>query len=114
MSSQISSHILHTHEHTPTLTLPHPVSGSSNSIPSDLLILQVNAFLEAAEDVEVDPETIQELVQLISDKRELPDVVDEPGLESEGNEWLSGEEHLDEDLDISALFADVNDGTRNL
>lgn len=115
MNGQASSQLVHTYEHTPNLNLA-PVPGPSNAYQPDLLLLQVKAFLEAAEDVEVDPETIQELIQLISD-REPTNVVDEtPDVETEDDEWLSRQEHLlhndhDDDLDISALFNNnVHDG----
>ncbi|KAF9077935.1 DHS-like NAD/FAD-binding domain-containing protein [Rhodocollybia butyracea] len=102
MNTQTSSY---PHEVTSTLSLPQLVSGPSSSVPqANLLILQVNAFLEAAEDVEVDPETIQELLQLISD-RNPTNVVDEtPETESEDHEWRTGDKHNDEDIDISVLF----------
>ncbi|KAJ3916038.1 SIR2-domain-containing protein [Lentinula edodes] len=78
----------------------------------DLLILQVKAFLDAAEDVEVGPETIQELLQLIAD-RQTTNVVDlepTPDVEDEDDEWLPGQEHNDVELDISALFTNAHDG----
>lgn len=103
MNGQVPSNIVHTHEPAPNLNLGPSQSapGPSNASPPDLLLLQVKAFLEAAEDVEVDPETIQELIQLISD-RESTTVVED--LESEDEEWQPGDENNLHDLDISALF----------
>lgn len=103
MNGQVSSHIVHAHEPAPNLNLGPPQSapGPSNASPPDLLLLQVKAFLEAAEDVEVDPETIQELIQLISD-RESTTIVEDA--ESEDEEWQPGDENNLHDLDISALF----------
>ncbi|KAJ4470130.1 SIR2-domain-containing protein [Lentinula aciculospora] len=106
-------HTIHAHELKPPLTLPQPISGPSNTSPTNLLILQVKAFLEAAEDVEVGPETIQELLQLISDRQTTSavDLEPAPDVENEDDEYLPDEEHNDVELDISALFTDAHDET---
>ncbi|KAJ3850632.1 SIR2-domain-containing protein [Lentinula lateritia] len=102
---------VHTHELNPPLL--QPISGPSTASSMDLLILQVKAFLDAAEDVEVGPETIQELLQLIAD-RQTTNVVDlepTPNVDDEDDEWLPGQEHNDVELDISALFTNAHDET---
>ncbi|KAJ4479678.1 DHS-like NAD/FAD-binding domain-containing protein [Lentinula edodes] len=104
-------HTVDTRELNPPL--PQSISGPSTASPMDLLILQVKAFLDAAEDVEVGPETIQELLQLIAD-RQTTNVVDlepTPDVEDEDDEWLPGKENNDVELDISALFMNAHDET---
>ncbi|KAJ4486926.1 DHS-like NAD/FAD-binding domain-containing protein [Lentinula lateritia] len=104
-------YIVHTHELNPPL--PQPISGPSTAFSMDLLILQVNAFLDAAEDVEVGPETIQELLQLIADRQTTNVVDSEPtsDVEDDDDEWLPDQEHSDVELDISALFTNAHDET---
>ncbi|KAJ3789830.1 SIR2-domain-containing protein [Lentinula aff. detonsa] len=105
-------HTVNVHELDPSLTPVQPASGPSNASSTNLLLLQVKAFLEAAEDVEVGPETIQELLHLIADRHPTNDGDSKPTQnENEDEEWLPGEEHNDVELDISALFTDEHNGT---
>ncbi|KAL0066069.1 NAD-dependent histone deacetylase sir2 [Marasmius tenuissimus] len=70
------------------------------------------AFLEATEDVDVEPETIQELIQLLTDK-EATGKLSSESLEleiDEGDEEDDPEKGLPE-LDISALFTRKDDNT---
>ncbi|KAL0571673.1 NAD-dependent histone deacetylase sir2 [Marasmius crinis-equi] len=82
----------------------------------DLLFLQIRAFLEAAEDVDVEPETIQELIQLLTDKESSGDLPSESlGVFAHENQDGGDDEYDPEkepqELDISALFTRKDDDT---
>ncbi|KAJ3837099.1 SIR2-domain-containing protein [Lentinula raphanica] len=113
MDSGSSHNILNSHEFNPSLTSIPPLSESNNASPSNLLLLQVKAFLQAAEDVEVGTETIQELLQLLTDtqttKVELEPTRD--AQDDEDEEWLPADDLNDMELDISALYTGVPNET---
>ncbi|KAJ8095106.1 NAD-dependent histone deacetylase sir2 [Marasmius tenuissimus] len=91
---------------------PSHKSNLSDASPADLLFFQARAFLEATEDVDVEPETIQELIQLLTDK-EATGKLSSESLEleiDEGDEEDDPEKGLPE-LDISALFTRKDDNT---
>lgn len=68
----------------------------------DLLLLQVQAFLDAAEDVDIEPETLQDLLESIPDDDESEHV--QGVIEDESQDVLA-DSQADVELDISALFA---------
>lgn len=86
-----------------------PAALTSN----DLLVLQVRAFLDASEDVDIDVETVEDLMQTIT-----TDNIDTHN-DSSGEDEIHDEEDEDEslamgadpELDISILYAMEQEGT---
>jgi hypothetical protein len=80
---------------------------------NDLLASQVQAFLEAAEDVDVDAETIEDILQaLMVDKEDVEDAVTRSQADTQLNDEDSdGElEASTQELDISPLFERNHEG----
>ena len=112
----LSQRVVHPQDSHTVATARNDVSEpshrtSTDASPADLLFFQARAFLEAAEDVDVEPETIQELVQLLTDR----EVTGKPSSESPDLESDDGDEEYDPEkgipeLDISALFTRKGDG----
>ncbi|KAG7093502.1 hypothetical protein E1B28_007177 [Marasmius oreades] len=121
LSGKLSPDVVHSQDSNNTVTANtrnayKPLTDASSV---DLLFLQIRAFLEAIEDVDVEPETVQELIQLLTGKES--NIEDQT---SEAIEVLSDDEHDDgnedydpekdsdpQELDISALFTRKHDDT---
>lgn len=74
--------------------LQHVNSGND----CDRLILQVRAFLKASEDVDIDTETLEDLIQALNQD-------DDPSSKSSSDEDLSAAEHLKSDAAYEELYA---------
>ena len=81
---------------------------------NELLALQVQAFLEASEDVDVDAETIEDILQALMVDRED---IEEAETRSETHMDEDEDEHSDaeleastQELDISPLFEGSHEG----
>ncbi|KAK7466319.1 NAD-dependent histone deacetylase sir2 [Stygiomarasmius scandens] len=107
-----SAHIAHPQSLAPALN-PQSINNDQKDTVGplneqetiDVLSLQVKAFLAAADDVDVDMETLQQLVKILEDREGNDRGVE---IEGEDEEWLPGkdpEEPALEELDISALFS---------
>ncbi|RDB15806.1 NAD-dependent protein deacetylase hst1 [Hypsizygus marmoreus] len=78
----------------------------------EIFVLQVRAFLEAAEDVDIDPETVEDLMQSIpndfpaSEEFVGPGRIIDPAEDSDSDENVNFPE---EELDISALYSVEDD-----
>ena len=99
-----SEHIIHENNHADSLG---PTNGPRIKDGNQLLALQIQAFLEASEDVDdVDPETIEDILQaLIVDREDAEDAETRSG--SQMNEDEDSDEELEpstQELDISPLF----------
>jgi hypothetical protein len=112
-----SAALLHTQEpHTAATATEGDIKPSrsvANASAVQLLFLQVKAFLEATEDVDVEPETIQELLELLHNKQLEPSTASM--LENASHENSEDDEDYDpekpeHELDISALFTQKDDG----
>ena len=79
---------------------------------NELLASQIQAFLEAAEDVDVDAETIEDILQaLMVDKEEVEDAETRPDTKMNEYEDSDGElEASTQELDISPLFERNHEG----
>ena len=87
-----SEHTVHESEHVdPLVEVQRP--ANTGAIANELLALQVQAFLEASEDVDVDAETIEDILEVLADTDE--DV--ETDMPSEIQVDQSEESHDDED-----------------
>jgi len=77
-----------------------------------LLALQVQAFLEASEDVDVDAETIEDILQaLIVDREDVDDAETRSETQMNEDEDSDGEfEASIQELDISPLFEGNHEG----
>lgn len=81
----------------------------SDASRTNILGLQVRAFLDAAQDIEIDAETVEDLVPLISDSSEYK----VHGLGGNDSEDDDDEESIVidmEELDISALYSIEDEG----
>jgi hypothetical protein len=72
------------------------------------LVLQVRAFLEASEEVDIDAETLEDLIQAINQDDDSSDIKS-----SDGDHHAEG--HLDsdtteEEIDVSALYTIEDEG----
>ncbi|KAK7060820.1 NAD-dependent histone deacetylase sir2 [Paramarasmius palmivorus] len=113
-----SAALLHTQEpHTAATATEGDIKPSrpvANASAVQLLFLQVKAFLEATEDVDVDPETIQELLELLHNKQLEPStasMLEDASHENSEDDEDYDPERPDHELDISALFTQKNDDT---
>ncbi|TFK39446.1 DHS-like NAD/FAD-binding domain-containing protein [Crucibulum laeve] len=73
----------------------------------DILTLQIRAFLEASEDVDIDPETAEDLLQTLPDLSQENEAGANPDIESEDEDDHDAREMADidaEELDISPLY----------
>lgn len=79
---------------------------------NELLASQVQAFLEASEDVDVDAETIEDILQaLMVDKEDAEDVEIRSDTQINEDEDSDGElEAATQELDISPLFGRNHEG----
>ncbi|KAF8637529.1 hypothetical protein AX17_002772 [Amanita inopinata Kibby_2008] len=88
----------------------NPVSPQKLLSNRALVISQVQAFLDAAEDVDIDPETIEDLIETFSEHQELHEQGRTDAFIPSGDEGGSDEndDFVDspeqEELDISALY----------
>ena len=104
-----SEHTVHESGHVDTL-------GATNELMikdrNELLASQVQAFLEASEDVEVDTETIEDILQaLMVDKQDAEDT--ETRSDTQMNEYEDSDGELEastQELDISPLFERNHEG----
>jgi NAD-dependent histone deacetylase SIR2 len=92
-----------------------PVSATNEPMIKDgneLLTLQVQAFLQASEDVDVDAETIEDLLQaLIVGKEDAEDAETRSETQMNEDEDSDGElEASTQELDISPLFEGNHEG----
>lgn len=72
---------------------------------NSLLLAQIQAFLDAAEDVEIDTETRADLIETFSEHQELEkDTVVDNGSDVESEDDNAADNHDSEELDISALY----------
>ncbi|KAF8629053.1 hypothetical protein AX15_003553 [Amanita polypyramis BW_CC] len=82
-------------------------SPQKASSSGSLVIAQVQAFLAAAEDVDIDPETIEDLLETFSEHQavdknaEIQNTIDG---DSDGDSSTIADSHDSDELDISALF----------
>ncbi|ESK87387.1 histone deacetylase [Moniliophthora roreri MCA 2997] len=113
-----STRVLHTQElHTAATATEgdtKPSEAVANASPVQLFFLQVKAFLEATEDVDVEPETIQELLDLVHGKQLEESTISMLEAASQEDEDDSGDydpERPEAELDISALFTQKGDDT---
>ena len=104
-----SEHTVHESGHVDTL-------GATNELMikngNELLASQVQAFLEASEDVDVDAETIEDILQaLMVDKEDAEDA--ETRSDTQMNEYEDSDGELEastQELDISSLFERNHEG----
>ena len=102
-------HTVHESGHVDTL-------GATNELMikdrNELLASQVQAFLEASEDVDVDSETIEDILQvLMVDKEDAEDT--ETRSDAQMNEYEDSDEELEastQEIDISPLFERNQEG----
>lgn len=85
-------------------------SAPSTTSVDNVLVLQIRAFLEASEDVDIDVETVEDLMQTIPADYEQP-----PGPEFSitHQDPSNSDEDVDfneEELDISALYSITEEG----
>ena len=109
MSLSEQSH-QHPHESEAHSQRGHQDTTSANN----RLVLQIRAFLEASEEVDIDAETLEDLIAGISQDAESGDVSDDD------DDFNTEERHLDsdaaeEEIDVSALYSIEDEGIdRNL
>ncbi|KAF9266765.1 SIR2-domain-containing protein [Marasmius fiardii PR-910] len=123
LTGTLSPDIVHSQDSTTVATAntinPHkPSQALLGASPVDLLFFQTRAFLEATEDVDAEPETIQELIQLLTGKESDPENEASEALEVAPNDLDDDDEEYDpekdfelQELDISALFTRKDDST---
>jgi hypothetical protein len=101
--------------HDPGPSTSTSLSETSSDISKNVLFLQVRAFLEASEDVDIDPETVQDLMDglpadvqtdedgnlIVEEDIEVEDVGNDDNLEGYGSE--DNDESLEE-VDMSSIF----------
>ena len=85
---------------------PSPRKKSSSST---LVIAQVQAFLDAAEDVDIDPETIEDLLETCSEHADENAEVQEIAYPDSDDDSCADKRDSDV-LDISALFNNQDAG----
>jgi hypothetical protein len=86
-------------------------TGSDSEL--NILALQVRAFFNASEDVEIDPETVEDLMKAISDyKLEDENRNADGGSTAESRNDINGDVDTDDEaeLDISALYSFGDEG----
>lgn len=71
----------------------------------DLCALQLKAFLDAAEDIDIDPETLMELLQLLQERLEEQDESNAGPNIHDGNDLSAIDIDTLYELDISALYS---------
>ena len=87
-----------------------PHKASSNDA---LVLAQVQAFLAAAEDVDMDPETVEDLLETFSEHQtvdENAEVQSNIDGDSDGDSSTMADNHDSDVLDISALFGNWDAG----
>ncbi|PBK65883.1 SIR2-domain-containing protein [Armillaria solidipes] len=89
---------------------PSLLSGIASSTtldasPVDLCALQLKAFLDAAEDIDIDPETLMELLQLLQERLEEQDESNAGPNIHDGNDLSAIDIDTLYELDISALYS---------
>ena len=81
--------------------------GATNELmikdANELLASQVQAFLEASEDVDVDAETIEDILQALMVDKEVAEVAD-----TRSNKQMNEYEDSDEELEASTLELDIS------
>lgn len=94
--------VVHESEHVDPLGETRP---KDITVDDEILALQVQAFLEASEDVDVDTETIEDILEVLVGKGDEEDA-DEPPSESQmDTQDDSDESHDEEDAPIPSRHA---------
>ncbi|KAK0218236.1 DHS-like NAD/FAD-binding domain-containing protein [Armillaria fumosa] len=97
-------------DYRPAPLAPSLLSGIASSTaldasPVDLCALQLKAFLDAAEDIDIDPETLMELLQLLQERLEEQDESGAGPQIHGGNDLSAIDIDALYELDISALYS---------
>lgn len=105
-----SEHIVHESNHVDPLGATNePMIKDGNQ----LLALQVQAFLEASEDVDVDPEIIEDILQPLVNREDAEDAETRSETRMDEDEDSDGElEASTQELDISPLFEGNPEATK--
>jgi hypothetical protein len=105
-----SKHTIHESGHVDTL-------GATNELMikegNELLASQVKAFLEASEDVDVDSETIEDILQALMVDKEVAGVAESRSSNTKKDEYEDSDEELEastQEIDISSLFERNREG----